>query len=267
MRRKALTRAKQIKRTVKLVTNQSILPYVLPPSPLHTASPQLTSRPNRNETPEGEEIPMRGWDISIYLVGPDGEELPANCFEKVVYVLHESFGKRAKQTIKTPPFMIKEKGWGEFDMLITLTPIGAPKGGDQTLQHDLNFAQERYESTHSVVCLSISGFISCLVGTDEPRSSAIPSPNSSKSSKSPDQLATRTAQQPQARAKRPNANPRVETWTWTNWPRRCRSCQKTTCCKSCKWCTTTRRRRRTPRTIWRVSFPIRPSLHLSSPDG
>ncbi|KAF2486358.1 yeats family-domain-containing protein [Neohortaea acidophila] len=130
MRRKALTRAKQIKRTVKLVTNQSILP---------------------NETPEGEEIPMRGWDISIYLVGPDGEELPANCFEKVVYVLHESFGKRAKQTIKTPPFMIKEKGWGEFDMLITLTPIGAPKGGDQTLQHDLNFAQERYESTHSVV--------------------------------------------------------------------------------------------------------------------
>lgn len=35
-------------------------------------------------------------------------------------------------------------------MAITLVPIGAPKGGDQTLQHDLNFQQERYESTHSV---------------------------------------------------------------------------------------------------------------------
>lgn len=36
-------------------------------------------------------------------------------------------------------------------MSITLTPVGSPKGGDQTLQHDLNFQQERYESTHTVV--------------------------------------------------------------------------------------------------------------------
>ncbi|KAI7673564.1 hypothetical protein KC319_g5009, partial [Hortaea werneckii] len=28
--------------------------------------------------------------------------------------------------------------------------VGAPKGGDQTIQHDLNFQQEEYESTHSV---------------------------------------------------------------------------------------------------------------------
>lgn len=94
---------------------------------------------------------MRSWDISIYLVGADGEDMPANCFEKVVYTLHESFGKRAKQTLKSAPFMVKEKGWGEFDMLITLTPVGAPKGGDQTLQHDLNFQKETYESTHNIV--------------------------------------------------------------------------------------------------------------------
>lgn len=54
--------------------------------------------------------------------------------------------------MKSPPFRINEKGWGEFDMTITLTPVGAPKGGDTTLQHDLNFQQERYESTHTVVC-------------------------------------------------------------------------------------------------------------------
>ena len=35
-------------------------------------------------------------------------------------------------------------------MSITLIPIGSPKGGDQLLHHDLNFQQERYESTHSV---------------------------------------------------------------------------------------------------------------------
>lgn len=37
-------------------------------------------------------------------------------------------------------------------MTITLTPLGNPKGGDTPLQHDLNFQQERYESTHTVVC-------------------------------------------------------------------------------------------------------------------
>lgn len=95
---------------------------------------------------------MRTWEISIYLVGPEGDELPATCFEKATYNLHESFGKRMKQAFKQPPFTIKEKGWGEFDMIIALTPIGAPKGGDQQIQHDLNFQQERYESTHSVVC-------------------------------------------------------------------------------------------------------------------
>lgn len=54
--------------------------------------------------------------------------------------------------VKQPPFTIKEKGWGEFDMQIVLSPVGNPKGGDQTLHHDLNFQQERYESTHTVVC-------------------------------------------------------------------------------------------------------------------
>ena len=94
---------------------------------------------------------MRSWDISIYLTSEHGDELSASCFEKATYVLHESFGaKRMRQIFRAPPFTIHEKGWGEFDMQIILTPIGAPKGGDQTLQHDLNFQQERYEATHTV---------------------------------------------------------------------------------------------------------------------
>ncbi|KAK5122076.1 hypothetical protein LTR85_004322 [Meristemomyces frigidus] len=118
-----------VKRTVKLITKQTVLNDV---------------------EPEVQGFPMRSWSISIYLVGPDGDDMPATCFEKATYLLHESFGKRAKQTIKNPPFTIREKGWGEFDMTITLTPVGAPKGGDQVVQHDLNFQQEEYESTHSV---------------------------------------------------------------------------------------------------------------------
>ena len=94
---------------------------------------------------------MRAWEISIFLMDADGNEMAATCFEKATYVLHESFGKRARQAVKNPPFTIREKGWGEFDMLINLIPIGNPKAGEQSIQHDLNFAQERYESTHTVV--------------------------------------------------------------------------------------------------------------------
>jgi transcription initiation factor TFIID/TFIIF subunit len=50
--------------------------------------------------------------------------------------------------IKKPPFRIEEKGWGEFEMSIVLT--GMHKGGEHTLEHDLNFQQERYEATHTI---------------------------------------------------------------------------------------------------------------------
>jgi len=44
--------------------------------------------------------------------------------------------------------MCKEEGWGEFDMSITLH---AEKGQEQSIQHDLNFQKERYETRHNVV--------------------------------------------------------------------------------------------------------------------
>lgn len=50
---------------------------------------------------------------------------------------------------KKPPFRIQEKGWGEFDMTIVLTAFH--KGGEHTLEHDLNFQSERYEAKHIVV--------------------------------------------------------------------------------------------------------------------
>ncbi|KAK3069666.1 transcription factor TFIIF complex subunit Tfg3 [Teratosphaeriaceae sp. CCFEE 6253] len=119
-----------VKRTVKIITKQSVMDDV---------------------PPEVDGFPMRSWNISVFLIGPDGEDMPASCFEKVTYVLHETFGpKRARQTFKSPPFQIREKGWGEFEMQILLTPLGSPKAGEQTLNHDLNFHNTEYESTHSV---------------------------------------------------------------------------------------------------------------------
>jgi transcription initiation factor IIF auxiliary subunit len=50
---------------------------------------------------------------------------------------------------KRAPFRIQEEGWGEFDMVITLT--GIDQGGQHVIPHDLNFQNEHYETKHMVV--------------------------------------------------------------------------------------------------------------------
>ncbi|CAD0086408.1 unnamed protein product [Aureobasidium mustum] len=102
-----------IKRQIKLVTEQHVFRWF-------KLSNKYFSN-NRPDVPsEVEGFPMREWSIEVYVVGPNDEQLPATCFEKQA------------------PFRIQEQGWGEFDMSI-------PKG-EQTIFHDLNFQQERYES-------------------------------------------------------------------------------------------------------------------------
>ena len=123
-------------------------------------------------------MPLRNWNIELQLLGSHGEDVTADCFEKVVYKLHETFGQRATQSMhmrkivsacalktffcklpkltrvldtafKTPPFRIQEEGWGEFDMLLVLTP--KDKGAEITVAHDLNFQSEHYETKHPIV--------------------------------------------------------------------------------------------------------------------
>lgn len=66
-------------------------------SPALPDSKHLLIRASSDEAADSE-FPLRSWEISIYLMGPDGEELPATCFDKATYHLHESFGKRQKQS-------------------------------------------------------------------------------------------------------------------------------------------------------------------------
>ncbi|RHZ70408.1 hypothetical protein CDV55_108174 [Aspergillus turcosus] len=105
---------------------------------------KLIGQQNKDSGVEG--FPLRSWSIEVYLVNEHGEQVPANVFDKVTYTLHPSFGDRAVQTFKNPPFRISEEGWGEFDMQIGLT--AADK--EHVLTHDLNFAQPRYESKHVI---------------------------------------------------------------------------------------------------------------------
>jgi transcription initiation factor IIF auxiliary subunit len=93
-----------------------------------------------------EGFPLRSWSIQIWMLNDQGEQVPANIFDKVVYRLHPSFGDRATQTVKSPPFRIQEEGWGEFDMSIGL--VASDK--EHTITHDLNFQQTRYESKHII---------------------------------------------------------------------------------------------------------------------
>ncbi|KAJ5747468.1 uncharacterized protein N7511_009164 [Penicillium nucicola] len=112
-----------VKRTVRLITEQHII----------------------DKPSEVEGFPQRSWHIEVWLVNDKGELVPANVFDKVTFHLHPSFGERATQTFRNPPFRIAEEGWGEFDMSIELT---ADKS--YTIGHDLNFAQNRYESKHVI---------------------------------------------------------------------------------------------------------------------
>ncbi|KGO74304.1 Uncharacterized protein PITC_019740 [Penicillium italicum] len=119
----------------------------------------------RDKPSEVEGFPQRSWHIEVWLVNEKGALVPANIFDKVTYHLHPSFGERATQEshgrprlgrtvlpfFKQPPFRIQEEGWGEFDMSIELT---ADKS--YTIQHDLNFAQTRYESKHVLVSLILN---------------------------------------------------------------------------------------------------------------
>ncbi|KAL9076862.1 MAG: hypothetical protein Q9157_003529 [Trypethelium eluteriae] len=103
---------------------------------------------NSDEPQEVEGYPMRTWSIEVYLIDETGNDVEANIFEKATYKLHPTFGKRATQTFRDPPFRIQEKGWGEFDLSVILTAIN--KGGEHTIEHDLNFTNERYEAKHTL---------------------------------------------------------------------------------------------------------------------
>lgn len=107
---------------------------------------------------------MREWTIKLFMIDDQGNEHPADCFNKVVYHLHPSFENpdqsecsrpprphrpaRADPAAFTkPPFACHNEGWGEFEMDIDCYYTEKTK---LTLKHDLNFMQNRYESVQGV---------------------------------------------------------------------------------------------------------------------
>ncbi|KAI7908048.1 yeats family-domain-containing protein [Cokeromyces recurvatus] len=94
--------------------------------------------------------PWRNWKIT--LVAMDGEEEVKGklsiILDHVEYILHPTFKDpiRAKEE---EPYLLQEKGWGEFDMRIVLyfaDHITDP----QVLLFDLNFAMSNYSVIHTI---------------------------------------------------------------------------------------------------------------------
>ncbi|QUC23629.1 uncharacterized protein UV8b_07870 [Ustilaginoidea virens] len=94
------------------------------------------------------EFPMREWSLQLYLLDEDGNERPADVFTKVVYNLHPTFANPV-QTFTKPPFLCSNEGWGEFE--INIECYTTEKTKLPLITHDLNFQEEKYQTTHTVV--------------------------------------------------------------------------------------------------------------------
>ncbi|GAO17537.1 hypothetical protein UVI_02003050 [Ustilaginoidea virens] len=91
---------------------------------------------------------MREWSLQLYLLDEDGNERPADVFTKVVYNLHPTFANPV-QTFTKPPFLCSNEGWGEFE--INIECYTTEKTKLPLITHDLNFQEEKYQTTHTVV--------------------------------------------------------------------------------------------------------------------
>ncbi|KAF9112652.1 hypothetical protein BGX27_002997 [Mortierella sp. AM989] len=91
---------------------------------------------------------MRKWKISLMGINANGEEEPLPYVERVEYLLHETFAQPLRKVAEYP-FMLQEKGWGEFDMKIMLYFVdnSAPPF---VMDHDLNFQATHYEVPHTL---------------------------------------------------------------------------------------------------------------------
>lgn len=92
-----------------------------------------------------EGFPIRDWYIEVYLVDSKGNLAPANIFDKVTYHLHPTFVNPTR-VLKKPPFRVEERGWGGFELGLTLTFVD--KAGDRKLSHDLSFEKNDYTVDH-----------------------------------------------------------------------------------------------------------------------
>ncbi|KAG0348569.1 hypothetical protein BG004_004814 [Podila humilis] len=116
---------KSIYKTIKVITDQNIV---------------------KGQKQQG--YPMRKWKLALMGVNANGEEETLPYVDHVEYVLHHTFEQPLRK-VTTYPFILQEKGWGEFDMKIRLY-FKDKSIPPSVLDHDLNFQSTHYETSHTL---------------------------------------------------------------------------------------------------------------------
>ncbi|KAI9269970.1 yeats family-domain-containing protein [Helicostylum pulchrum] len=122
--------------------------------------------------------PWRNWKITV--VAMDGEKEVKGklsiILDHICYILHPTFPE-PRRDIREEPYVLEEKGWGEFDMRIVLyftDNLTDPR----VITFDLNFAQSNYSITHKLEFPNASPELIRLLAKD-------PSTNARKGGKKP----------------------------------------------------------------------------------
>ncbi|KAK3848531.1 MAG: yeats family-domain-containing protein [Linnemannia gamsii] len=93
-------------------------------------------------------FPMRKWKMSLMGVNANGEEESLPYVDHVEYILHHTFEQPLRKVTKFP-FVLQEKGWGEFDMKVMIHFVDNAEQ-PVMLDHDLNFQMNHYEVAHTL---------------------------------------------------------------------------------------------------------------------
>ncbi|KAJ8660274.1 hypothetical protein O0I10_004136 [Lichtheimia ornata] len=100
------------------------------------------------QTVEGH--PLRNWKIKLVAVenGKDKKGRLSELLDHVEYILHPTF-ENPRRVVTKEPYVLQEKGWGEFDMRIVLN--FANNVATEVLLFDLSFMQSSYSVIRTVV--------------------------------------------------------------------------------------------------------------------
>ncbi|SMN19560.1 similar to Saccharomyces cerevisiae YPL129W TAF14 Subunit of TFIID [Maudiozyma saulgeensis] len=96
---------------------------------------------------DGYNLPLRRWQVELFLLDKDNNEIPTNILSSCTFIIHDSF-KNNVHSIRKPPFKLQETGWGEFDIKINCTL--AYNAGRFKIIHDLSFEEDAYIEDYSV---------------------------------------------------------------------------------------------------------------------
>ncbi|CAI4051931.1 hypothetical protein SKDZ_15G3550 [Saccharomyces kudriavzevii ZP591] len=96
---------------------------------------------------EEDELPLRRWQMELIMLDAKANEVEPTIISKCIYHLHPSF-KKPRRRLDSLPFLIKETGWGEFNLHIEC--FFMDNAGKFSIEHELTFDDNAYAIDYTV---------------------------------------------------------------------------------------------------------------------